>query len=85
MKLGYQGNFMKRFYFDLSDGVPVRDNGGIELDTLLDAKKHSRKFADLLRRDGRLRDPNLAVIVLDASGSEVHREPVFPMDTRLTE
>jgi hypothetical protein len=69
---------MRTYYFDLKDGVPVRDKGGLEFPTVSAAIEHSKNLAAKLRDDPRPRDPTLAVVVIDESGTQIHREPVFP-------
>ena len=69
---------MRTYYFDLQDGVPTRDRQGIELATISDAIEHGKGLAKRLRDEPRRRDANLSVIVLDESGTEIHRERVYP-------
>ena len=69
---------MRTYYFDTKDGVPVRDRTGIDFATNYEAIEHSKELARRLRADGRLSDQKLSVVVLDESGTEVHREPVYP-------
>ena len=67
---------MRTYYFDLRDGLPTRDRKGIEFSTAAAAIEHSKELARRLRSERRLRDPGLVIIVIDESGSEVHRELV---------
>jgi hypothetical protein len=69
---------MRTYYFDLKDGVPVRDKRGLEFSTVSAAINHSKNLAEKLRDDPRPRDPALSVVVVDESGTQIHREPVFP-------
>jgi len=69
---------MRTYYFDLTDGVPVRDRQGLEFLTMSGAIKHCKDLAMRLRADPRRRDPALSIVVLDQSGTEIHRECVFP-------
>lgn len=69
---------MRTYYFDMKDGVPTRDREGIEFPNAAGAIEHSKELARLLRQEPRLTDPSLAIIVLDESGTEIHREPVYP-------
>ena len=69
---------MRTYYFDTQDGVPVRDHRGIEFATVHEAIGHSKGIAERLRDDKRKRDKALAVVVLDESGTELHRESVYP-------
>jgi hypothetical protein len=69
---------MRTYYFDLTDGVPTRDRKGLEFLTGSGAIEHSKDLAKRLRDDPRCRDSDLAVVVLDESGTEIHRERVYP-------
>jgi hypothetical protein len=69
---------MRTYYFDMKDGVPTRDRQGIEFASAGGAIEHSKELALRLRNDSRLADRALAVVVVDESGAEIHREPVYP-------
>ena len=69
---------MRTYYFDIKDGVPVRDKGGVEFPTVSAAIEHSKNLANQLRHDPQSKDRALAIVVVDESGTQVHREPVFP-------
>jgi len=69
---------MRTYYFDMKDGVPTRDRTGIEFSTTSGAIEHSKQLAQRLRNDSRINDPALAIVVVDESGAEIHREPVYP-------
>jgi len=69
---------MRTYYFDTKDGVPVRDHNGIDFATSHEAIEHGKELARRLRADKRVLDKALSVVVLDESGTEVHREPVYP-------
>jgi hypothetical protein len=69
---------MRTYYFDMKDGVPTRDRKGLEFPNATGAIEHSKELARLLRNDTRLKDPALAIVVVDESGAEVHRERVYP-------
>lgn len=69
---------MRTYYFDMTDGVPTRDNKGLQFPNAVGAVEHSKELARLLRHDPRLKDRSLSVVVIDESGTEVHREPVYP-------
>lgn len=45
------------------------------------AIEHSKQAALALRSEGQAANKDLHIIVLDESGREVHREPVFPAGT----
>lgn len=72
------GIAMRTYYFDIKDGIPTRDRQGIEFSSVAGAIEHSKELALRLRSDNRLGDPGLAVVVVDESGAEIHREPVYP-------
>jgi hypothetical protein len=67
---------MRTYYFDMKDGIPTRDRTGIEFLTTSGAIEHSRQLARLLRQDSRVKDAALSIVV-DESGTEIHREPVY--------
>ena len=69
---------MRTYYFDMKDGIPTRDRRGIEFASADGAIEHSKELALRLRSDSRLEDPELAIVVVDESGTEIHREPVYP-------
>ena len=46
---------MQTFFFDMRDGVPLRDRIGVEFDTNIEAIEHSRVLAQHFR-DESLRD-----------------------------
>jgi len=62
----------------MKDGIPTRDRKGIEFPSTSAAIAHSKELARRLRNEPRLKDPALAIVVIDESGAEVHREPVYP-------
>jgi hypothetical protein len=68
---------MRTFYFDTRDGVPTRDRKGLEFPTAAGAIEHSKELVRRLRSDPRLRDSDLSIAVIDESGAEIHREPVY--------
>jgi hypothetical protein len=69
---------MRTYYFDMKGGVPTRDRAGLEFDTATGAIEHSKELARRLRGDPRIRDRALSIVVIDESGTEIHREPVYP-------
>lgn len=69
---------MRTYYFDVKDGVPVRDRQGLEFPSPGGAIAHSKDIARRLRAERRLGDSRLAICVLDESGTEIHREAVYP-------
>ena len=69
---------MRTYYFDIKDGVPSRDKRGLDFATISAAIEHSKNLARKLRDDPRSKDPALTVVVIDESGTEIHRERVYP-------
>jgi hypothetical protein len=67
---------MRTYYFDVHDGVPIRDITGLQFRTNSGAIEHSKELARRFSHDHRLKDPVRSIIVLDESGMEIHREPV---------
>ena len=68
---------MHTFYFDVKDGVPVRDRIGKQFRLNSEAIEYSKELATRFR-DERRSEPDLTVVVTDESGREVHRESVYP-------
>ena len=62
----------------MKDGVPIRDRVGLQFPTAAGAIEHSKYLAQRFSHEHPLKDPDLAIVVIDESGSEVHREQVFP-------
>jgi hypothetical protein len=69
---------MRTYYFDIKDGIPTRDRRGLEFPTVSAAIEHSKNLASKLRDDPRPKDPALSIVVIDESGTQIHREAVFP-------
>jgi len=71
------GALMRTYYFDIRDKAAVlRDKVGIQFPTAADAIKHGNDLARRLRDDPRSKAPDLLIIIIDESGTEVHRESV---------
>ncbi|MHC2844875.1 DUF6894 family protein [Bradyrhizobium diazoefficiens] len=68
---------MRMYYFDIKDGVPVRDGAGLELVSDGAAIAHSKRLADQVRKEKPVGNPDLRIIVVDESGREVYRELVY--------
>jgi hypothetical protein len=65
---------MAMFFFDMKDGVPMRDRVGIDFKDNAEAIIHCNQLAQHIR-DGSLRDDKeLEISVISASGREIHRE-----------
>lgn len=69
---------MHMYYFDMKDGAPVRDRAGLELVSDGAAIAHSKRLADKVRKERPAGNPDLRIVVIDESGREVHREPIYP-------
>lgn len=65
---------MQTFFFDMKDGVPLRDRVGIEFNTNLEAIEHSHALAQHFRDDSLTDDQDLEISVVNALGREIHRE-----------
>lgn len=72
---------MKTYYFDLQDGVAVRDQKGLELVSGGAAIEHSKRLAKLIRDKRQPDRKDLSIVVLDENGREIHREAVYPVAT----
>ena len=70
---------MQTYYFDMRDGIPARDRVGKDFPTASLAIEHSKAMAQRLSEERPRRDCDLAIIVLNEDGSEIHRERVFPI------
>ena len=68
---------MPTYYFDMQDGVPVRDRRGLTFASNGQAIEHSKLLARGLREKP-AQNKDLHVVVLDESGKEIHREAVHP-------
>jgi hypothetical protein len=67
---------MQKFFFDMKDGVPLRDRIGIDFNTNADAIGHCKELAQHFREDSLRDDQDLEISVVNASGREIHREYV---------
>jgi hypothetical protein len=65
---------VQTFFFDMKDGVPLRDRIGIEFNTNLEAIEHSHALAQHFRDDSLTDDQDLEISVVNALGREIHRE-----------
>lgn len=69
---------MRTYYFDMRDGIPVRDRKGLEFPTAGGAIEHSKNLARQMRDDPRAGGRAFSIVVIDQSGAEIHREQVEP-------
>lgn len=60
----------------------LADREGLQFPNAVGAIEHSKELARLLRHDHRLKDRSLSIVVIDESGTEVHREPVYPGEAK---
>jgi hypothetical protein len=69
---------MQTFYFDMKDGVPIRDIIGKRFALNSEAIDHSKSLAARFRHEHIHDKPDLMICVLNESGCEIHRELVHP-------
>ena len=65
---------MQTFFFDMIDGVSLRDRTGVEFDSSVEAIEHSRLVAQHFRDESLRDDKDLEISVVNALGREIHRE-----------
>jgi hypothetical protein len=65
---------MQKFFFDMKDGVPMRDRVGIDLKGNLEAIEHCKELAQHFRDDSVRDDKDLEISVVNELGREIHRE-----------
>jgi hypothetical protein len=70
---------LQTFYFDMKDGVAIRDRIGKRFALNAEAIDHSKRLAARIRHERIHDEPDLSICVLDESGREIHRELVHPM------
>jgi hypothetical protein len=68
---------MQMFFFDMKDGVPLRDLVGIEFMTGAEAIEHGKRLAQHFRDECLRVDQGLEISVINASGREIYRECVI--------
>lgn len=71
------------FYFDMKDGVPVRDRIGMQFLFDAEAITYSKELAERFRHERTYDEPDLAISVVNEAGHEIHRELVFPADLHI--
>jgi hypothetical protein len=67
-------SLMQKFFFDMKDGVPMRDRIGVEFKTDADAIIHCKELAQHFRDDSLRDDQDLEIAVVNSLGREIHRE-----------
>jgi hypothetical protein len=65
---------MQKFFFDMKDGVPMRDKVGIGFKGNREAIEHCKELAQHFRDDSLRDDKDLEISVVNALGREIHRE-----------
>lgn len=65
---------MQKFFFDMKDGVPMRDRFGIDFKGNLEAIEHCKELAQHFRNDSLRDDKDLEISVVNALGREIYRE-----------
>lgn len=65
---------MQKFFFDMKDGVPMRDRVGIDFNTNAEAINHCRELAQHFRDNSLRDDQDLEIAVVNSLGREIHRQ-----------
>jgi hypothetical protein len=65
---------MQKFFFDMKDGVPMRDRVGIEFKGNAEAIIHCKELAQHMREGSLRDDKDLEIAVVNSLGREIHRE-----------
>ena len=65
---------MQKFFFDMKDGVPMRDRIGMEFKTNAEAIAHCGVIAEHFYRNSLTDDQDLEISVVNEIGREIHRE-----------
>jgi hypothetical protein len=69
---------VRTYYFDIRDGIPIRDRKGLEFATASGAIEHSKSLARQMHANPRASGRAFSIVVIDQSGAEIQREPVEP-------
>src|SRR3984957_16356802 len=64
---------MQRYFFDMKDGVPLRDRIGLEFKDNADAIAYCGVLAEHFYRDSLTDDKDLEISVVNSLGREIHR------------
>jgi hypothetical protein len=67
---------MDTFYFDVKDGVTVRDRVGLPFKLESEAIEHSKELAVGMRMKGPIKEADLRISVVNVLGHEIHVELV---------
>jgi hypothetical protein len=65
---------MQTFFFDMKDGVPMRDRVGVEFKTDAEAIKHCKELVQHFRDDSLRDDQDLEIAVVNSVGREIYRQ-----------
>jgi hypothetical protein len=65
---------MQTFFFDMKDGVPMRDRIGIEFTTNAEAILHCKELAQHWRDESLRDDKDLEISVVNSLGREIYKE-----------
>jgi hypothetical protein len=65
---------MQKFFFDMKDGVPMRDQIGIAFNTNAEAITHCQELAQHWRDESLTDDKDLEISVVNSLGREIHKE-----------
>lgn len=65
---------MQKFFFDMKDGVPMRDRVGIEFKGNAEAIIHCKELAQHFRDESLRDDQDLEISVVNSHGREIYRE-----------
>jgi hypothetical protein len=65
-----------RYYFDIRNGVPIRDRNGSDFESNSAAILHAKKLAADLRAGQEYVTQDMRVCVINEHGSVVHEESV---------
>ena len=76
LQTSLQVTIVRTYYFDAKDGVPVRDGAGSQFAS--PAAANSEHLAAAIRDKKQAGHRDLHIVVIEESGREIHREPVYP-------
>lgn len=65
---------MQKFFFDMKDGVPMRDRIGVDFNTNAEAIQHCKEMAQDFRDNSLRDDQDLEIAVVNSGGREIYRE-----------
>lgn len=65
---------MRKFFFDIKDGVPFRDRIGIDFNGNLEAIAHCKELAQHFRDESLRDDQDLEITVVNEAGREIYRQ-----------